>query len=158
MTAIKKTLLGSALAISVGLLASLEGYVHKPYYDIAGILTECYGNTHGVNVNKPKTHEECLTLLENENSRIGMMLLKDYEGHTSYTLASGISFVYNVGDGAYRNSTYRRKLKAGDLIGACREMNKWVYITKNGTKVKAKGLENRRAKEVELCLTGLVSQ
>lgn len=155
MNATKKTLLTSAVLLSVGLLVELEGYVNKPYRDIAGILTECYGNTHGVDVNKPKTKEQCVELLDNESSRIGLMMLKDYDGHTVSTLASGISFVYNVGDGAYRNSTYRKRLKEGKLVEACNEMNKWVYITSNGKKVLANGLVNRRAKEVELCLSGL---
>lgn len=155
MNVVKKTLLTSAVALSVGMLAGLEGYVNRPYYDIAGVLTECYGNTHGVDVNKPKTHEECLVLLDNEASRVGRMLVNDYGGHTAHTLASGISFVYNVGDGAYKGSTYRKKLKQGDLKGACLEMNKWVYITRDGKKMQALGLINRRAKEVELCLTGL---
>lgn len=155
MNVVKKTLLTSAVALSIGVLVELEGYVNKPYYDIAGILTECYGNTHGVNINQPKTKEQCVELLDKESTRIGKMLLNDFDGHTVNTLASGISFVYNVGDGAYRGSTYRKRLKEYRLKDACMEMNKWVYVTQGGKKVLAKGLVNRRVKEVELCLTGL---
>lgn len=155
MDAVKKALLTSAVGLSVGLLVTLEGYEPKPYYDIAGVLTECYGNTHSVVINKPKTLEQCESLLNKEALRIGNMLLKDYQGHTVSTLASGISFVYNIGDGGYRSSTYRKRLKENRLVEACNEMNKWVYITQGNSKVKAKGLVNRRAKEVELCLSGL---
>lgn len=157
MGAVKKTLLTSAVALSVGVLVEFEGYVPKPYYDVAGILTECYGNTHGVDKNKPKTLEQCKALLDKEALRIGTMLINDTDVHTASSLASGISFVYNVGDGAYRGSTYRKKLKQNDLVGACNEMQKWVYVTKNGQKVKVQGLVNRREKEVKLCLHGLQS-
>lgn len=146
-------LVGS-LGISTGLLVSLEGYSPKPYVDVAGILTDCYGNTHNVSRQYIRTKEECNQLLHNEASRIGQMLLKDQPNHDIKSLASGISFVYNIGDGAYRSSTYRKKLLVEDWVGACNEMYRWVYITKGGKKVKSKGLENRRKKEVELCLTG----
>lgn len=146
--------LAGSLGIATGLLASLEGYSPKPYLDVAGILTDCYGNTHGVSRNKIRTKEECTQLLHNESARIGQMLLKDQPNHSIQSLASGISFVYNIGDGAYRSSTYRKKLLAQDWVGACNEMYRWVYITRGGTKVKSKGLENRREKEVKLCLTG----
>lgn len=155
MDAVKKTILTSAVVLSVGILVELEGYESKPYYDIAGVLTECYGNTKGVDINKPKTLEQCTALLNEESSRIGLMLIKDTPYHTVGTLASGISFVYNIGDGAYRSSTYRKKLQEDKLVEACNEMNKWVYITQSGKKVKSKGLQNRRAKEVEVCLSGL---
>lgn len=146
--------LAGSTGIAVGLLASLEGYSHKPYLDVAGVLTDCYGNTHNVSWDNIRSKEECTVLLENEVGRIGKMMLNDYPNHTVETLASGISFVYNVGDGAYRGSTYRKKLKAGDIKGACMEMTRWVYITSNGKKVQSKGLANRRQQEVELCLSG----
>lgn len=142
-----------AIGLSVGLVASLEGYSPTPYRDVAGILTECYGNTHGVKLGTVKTQEECQAILETEIGRIAQVLIKDQPNHNPNTLASGISFVYNVGDGAYRKSTYRKKLLDGDFEGACYELNKWVYITSKGVKVESRGLKNRRAKEVELCLT-----
>lgn len=157
MDGVKKTLLASAVALSVGLLVELEGYSPKPYLDIAGVLTECYGNTHNVDVNNPKTEAQCKVLLNNEAARIGVMLLNDVPNHNLYTLASGISFVYNVGDGAYRSSTYRKELKRGNFEAACNQMYRWVYVTKGKKKVVSKGLKNRRDKEVEVCLRGSLS-
>lgn len=152
----KEKLLGVltlATGVATSTLVALEGYSDKPYLDSAGILTECYGNTHGVRRDVVKSQEECTAILETEVGRIGLMLIKDQPNHSVNTLASGISFVYNIGDGAYRSSTYRKKLLQEDYYGACMEMNKWVYITKNGKKVKLQGLVNRRNKEVELCLS-----
>lgn len=146
-------LLTASGGIATGLIASLEGYSPEPYYDVAGILTDCYGNTYQVSKARVRTKQECTKLLNNEVSKLSYRLLQDYPNHTVNSLASLTSFTYNVGYGAYSNSTLRKKLKRGDLEGACREMYKWVYITKNGYKVKSKGLMNRRKQEVELCLT-----
>lgn len=61
------------------------------------------------------------------------------------------SIVFNVGCGAMRKSTMFRKANAGDYIGVCNELPKWVYA---GGK-KLRGLELRRQKEKALCLTRL---
>ncbi|RIQ11209.1 lysozyme, partial [Bordetella avium] len=61
------------------------------------------------------------------------------------------SFVYNVGPGAYGGSTLTRKLRAGDLAGACRELPRWVYAGGN----KLRGLERRRDAEMRICLSDL---
>lgn len=145
--------LAVAATLATGLLVQLEGYSPKPYLDVAGVLTECYGNTHGVVRGTTKSQVECEALLTDEVYRIGKMLVKDVPNHNVNTLAATISFVYNVGDGAYRSSTLRKYFKQGDFVNGCKQMNRWVYITSGGTKVKSKGLVNRRAKEVELCLS-----
>lgn len=150
----KDKVLAGAVALAVPLLVLLEGYPGGVYVDVAGILTDCYGNTHNVSVGYTRTQAECEALLTTEVGRIGKMLIDDVPNHNVYTLASGISFVYNVGDGAYRGSTYRRRLKASDFASACYQMERWKYITVDGVKVVSKGLVNRRAKEVELCLQG----
>ncbi|MFU2024612.1 lysozyme, partial [Bordetella avium] len=55
------------------------------------------------------------------------------------------------GPGAYGGSTLTRKLRAGDLAGACRELPRWVYA--GGTKLR--GLERRRDAEMRICLSEL---
>ena len=61
------------------------------------------------------------------------------------------SFVYNVGAGNFQSSTLLRKAKAGDLVGACNELPRWVYA--KGQKLN--GLVRRREAERQLCLEGL---
>lgn len=146
--------LAAAVAAAVPLLVTLEGYPGGVYVDVAGILTDCYGNTHNVTRGHTRTQAECEAMLGTEVGRIGRMLLQDVPGHNVYTLASGISFVYNIGDGAYRGSTYRKRLKAGKYEEACHQMHRWKYITQRGKKVESKGLVNRRNEEVALCLKG----
>ena len=59
------------------------------------------------------------------------------------------SFVYNVGQNAFANSTLLRKLNDGDFNGAADEFMKWIHA---GGKV-VQGLVNRRATEKELFLS-----
>ncbi|MDE3955691.1 glycoside hydrolase family protein, partial [Glaesserella parasuis] len=54
--------------------------------------------------------------------------------------------------GTVSKSTFFRKIKSGDYVGACNELPKWVY---SGGK-KLRGLEIRREKEKALCLAGLI--
>ena len=56
------------------------------------------------------------------------------------------SFAYNVGVGAFKRSTLRRKLNSGDFAGAAREFRKW---NKSNGRVLA-GLTRRRLSEERL--------
>jgi lysozyme len=62
------------------------------------------------------------------------------------------SFIFNVGQGNYAQSTLRKKLDAGDFAGAADEFPKWKYGTMDGKKVVLNGLVRRRAAERELFL------
>ena len=65
-------------------------------------------------------------------------------------LNSLISFVYNVGINAFRNSTMLKLLNSGaDKQTVANEFDRWVYD--NGVKVQ--GLVNRRIAEKKLFLT-----
>ena len=59
------------------------------------------------------------------------------------------SFAYNVGAGAFENSTLARKVNAGDVTGAANEFARWTKS--NGTVLPA--LVERRATEAQLFLT-----
>jgi len=58
-----------------------------------------------------------------------------------------VSFIFNVGQGNYAESTLRKKLHAGDYAGAAAEFDRWIYGTVNGKKQKLNGLITRRAAE-----------
>lgn len=143
---------GVAALAAATLLVVLEGYVGKPYKDVADVITDCFGNTKQVSMGKIRTLEECKALLNDESYRIAEFIDKDLPDITPNQLAAITSFTYNVGDGAYRGSTLRKKFKAGEYTQGCYEMQKWVYITKAGEKVLSPGLKKRRDKEVALCL------
>src|SRR5699024_10985967 len=65
-------------------------------------------------------------------------------------LAALVSFVYNVGIGAFRHSTLLQKLNAGDYHQAADEFPRWKYA--NGKIMR--GLVVRRRRERELFLEG----
>ena len=56
------------------------------------------------------------------------------------------SFVFNVGIGAYRRSTLRKLVNAGDLVSVPGELKRWVHAGKQ----RLAGLEARRAAEIAL--------
>lgn len=57
-----------------------------------------------------------------------------------------VSFIYNVGVGAFASSTMLKRLNVGDYAGAAAEFDRWVY---NDGKVM-QGLRNRRDREKAL--------
>ena len=60
-----------------------------------------------------------------------------------------VSLTYNIGSGAFKNSTLLKKLNAGDYKGAANQFDVWV----NAGGKRLQGLVNRRAKEKELFLS-----
>jgi lysozyme len=64
-----------------------------------------------------------------------------------------VSFIFNIGQGAYAESTLRKKLRAGNYDGAAAELLRWVYGTVDKKKVVLPGLVARRKAERALFLT-----
>ncbi len=58
-----------------------------------------------------------------------------------------VSFVFNVGAEAFRTSTLRRLLNAGDYAGAAEQFKRWNKVRIGGQIVASEGLSNRRADE-----------
>lgn len=70
---------------------------------------------------------------------------------TAHRDAAYTSLAYNVGVAGAGKSTATRRLNAGDIRGGCEAIGWW---NKAGQRV-VRGLVNRRADEVALCLRGL---
>jgi lysozyme len=145
----------SALAIAAAMVMPFEGVEYKPYRDVVGVLTVCYGHT-GPDIIPDKTYtkEECQQLLDEDlklvKSQVDLLITVEIPETTRTAL---YSFTYNVGVGAFSRSTLLKKLNAGQITGACEELRRWVYA---GGK-KWKGLITRREIEEEVCklqLTG----
>ncbi len=152
----KKRLLGAvaggAIAIAAVLIPSLEGVEYKPYRDVVGVLTVCYGHT-GPDIipDKTYTEAECKAMLDKDLQPFARSVERSVKVPASeYQRAALISFSYNVGVKAFESSTLLKKLNAGDSRGACDEMRRW---NKAGGKVW-KGLINRREVEREICNWG----
>ncbi|MCL1124146.1 lysozyme [Shewanella surugensis] len=147
---------GFAASVAGGgaLIAEHEGQVFSSYLDPIGVLTSCYGHTgtdlkHGQTFTEKECLEQLVVDLSKHNYKLMKLthpvMLTDSE-HGAY-----LSFIYKVGHQAFADSTLRKKLLAGDRIGACNELSRWVY----GAGKKLKGLIKRRQSERQLCLRGL---
>lgn len=148
-----KALTGAALAAAIGGLYSLEGLELFAYKDIAGVPTICAGTTLNVKMGQKATPQQCWD-----------MTVKDYQIHERAVL-QGIKvpltvnrqtaltfFCYNIGVYGCLDSAAFKLFNAGDYRAGCQAMALWNKVTINGKKVVSKGLQNRRAAEVKLCL------
>ncbi|THA16154.1 lysozyme [Rodentibacter pneumotropicus] len=139
------------------IIGNAEGCRRDPYQCPSDVLTVGIGSTEAsgekINPNKRYTDKEIAARWAND-LRIAERCVNQYGNGRN--LPQGpfdamTSIVFNVGCGAMRKSTMFRKANAGDYIGACHELPKWVYA---GGK-KLRGLEIRREKERALCLRDL---
>ena len=152
---------------------------HVVYKDIVGVATACWGQTgrdlDGVRISPGKVYSEdyCARWFSkelvdyNKNMRKHVTVnLLPYE-EVAYT-----SFVWNLGETNFKNSTLLKKLNTGDRAGACEQLLSWnkvtvlpayvpVYRTRGETctarkdgkySCTVKGLTNRRKFEYEVCM------
>jgi len=143
---------GGVIAAAVSLVATYEGRSLVAYLDPVSVPTICEGYTLGVRLGDVATPEACDVLTRIEVVKA----LSVVDKSVSRPLPDGArvaltSFVYNVGAGAYRDSTLLRLLRAGDIRAACNQLPRWVYA--KGKRLK--GLERRREAEKKICLSGL---
>ena len=89
------------------------------------------------------TQAEADRLFSNDVAPIEKQLTADVPNVSQHQFDALVSFCFNLGVSAYMGSTLRRKLKAGDKLGAAAEFPKWCRA--NG-KVVA-GLQRRRNAE-----------
>jgi GH24 family phage-related lysozyme (muramidase) len=132
------------------LIKHFEGFRDKAYICPAGVLTIGYGTTGtrvrtGMVIDK-KTAEQWLLedvkkFEDGVESRVKVKL-------GSNQFSALVCFAYNVGIGAFDQSTMLRKLNNGDYTGAAAEFDKWV---KGGGRTLP-GLVRRRNSEKALFL------
>lgn len=129
------------------IIRKFEGLRLKAYYCPAGILTCGYG-TVSKDI-KPGT----VWTKEYAESRMKMDANKFIEGAkklcpnaNNIQLCALADFAYNLGLGALKNSTLRRKFNAGDIEAARKQILRW---NKSGGKVLP-GLTKRRILEASM--------
>lgn len=144
--------LSAAVLLAAPMVSDFEGRRLQAYLDPVSIPTICDGITKGVQLGQTKTHAECDDLLFDELKSVEAQVDQKVKVKLSpQTKAAILSFTYNVGIGAFSQSTLLRRLNANDLTGACKELPRWVYAKG----IKWPGLVTRRKKEMELCLAGI---
>ena len=145
----------------VELIKNFEGFSDKLYNDPAGHCTVGYGtlvhrgNCDGQTSEQPYTSgvtkDRATELLTHEaggfagtiNSKVTVPLNQNQ-------FDALVSFVYNVGPGAFEKSTLLKLLNQGKYDSVPTELKKWTKARQNGQVVDLPGLVKRRAAEAEL--------
>lgn len=133
------------------LIQSHEGCRLKAYRDSVGVLTIGYGHT-GADVDEDTTwtqQEADAALLADVGRFEACVNSLFVPVLTQGQFDALVSFSFNLGCKALRDSTLRRKLSEGDIEGAAAEFARW---NKAGGHVLA-GLTSRRADEAALFAT-----
>ena len=152
--------LAAAIALaSATLIKPWEGLELTAYPDVVGVWTVCYGETQGVKPGMKFTQQQCeeklaKRVLEDYAQPLNACAGPEFRVAPVKVQAALISWTYNVGVGAACKSTLVAKLKAGDTLGACKQLLQW---TKAGGR-EVRGLKNRRLAEYKVCLEGVTGK
>lgn len=132
------------------LIKKAEGLRLDAYICPAGVLTIGYGSTFNVKAGDRITAEEAEARLRKDVEIFEKAVCELVKVNlTSNQFSALVSFVYNIGPEAFRESTLLRKLNAGDYPGAADQFLVW---NKGGGQV-LEGLVIRRQAERQLFLT-----
>jgi lysozyme len=134
-----------------------EGFHLDAYSDPVGIPTIGYGSRRYPNGQKIRlgdkiTEQEAEAFLKFECDKVAEEISKLVNGISlnQNQFDALVSFSYNVGIGAFADSTLLKKLKAKDFPGAAKEFERWVKGTNNGVQTTLSGLVDRRKSERSL--------
>lgn len=139
----------------LNLIKQFESFRAAPYLCSAGVPTIGYGTTVYPNGIKVKLSDQKITqqLSETFLQHHVNAIEKDVLSLVKVPLTQNqfdalVSFAYNVGLGAFQDSTLLKLLNAGDIDGASKQFERW---NKAGGKV-SNGLTRRRNAEKVLFL------
>lgn len=143
---------GAAAAL-LAFTPAQEGRVLKTYRDIGGVLTYCDGATENAQPGKVYTPAECDAQLDRDLERhaAGIARCVPMDRLTDGQKVAFVDAAFNIGVPAFCGSSMARRVKAGDMAGACDALLLWNKV--GGHEVA--GLTKRRQRERELCLKGL---
>ena len=142
------------------IIKDFEGYLDVSYLCPANYWTWGYGSrfykgmevTKGMKFTKNEAEAQLKLDVEKfENLIIKSVKVPLYQEHFDAL----VSFTYNVGGTAFRNSTLLKKLNSHDYKGASSQFLLWNKARdKNGKKKELAGLTKRRIAESELFSSG----
>lgn len=137
---------GGAAFLAAAIIRKHEGLRLAPYFCPAGKLTVGYGHVimpHEVDLRAGVTAEEAEALMLRDLAW-ALYAARDVGRVLADGQAAALtSLVFNIGPEAWRDSTIRRLVVAGDMAGAAAQFSRW---NKAGGKVLP-GLVDRRADE-----------
>lgn len=142
------------------IVARFEGLRLDAYQDEAGLWTIGYG--HLIKPGEPYfpygsirtiTLDQASALLDADTKEAQACVAQNVSAPlTDNQRAALVSFVFNVGCGAFTNSTMLQDINAGNFDAATAEFEKWdhVHDPSTGALVESAGLKTRRLAEAAL--------
>jgi lysozyme len=139
----------------IALTKGFEGLRLKAYRDCADVLTVGYGHTGpdvviGLVIDEARAEELLMADLREAIACVNRAVTAAITQNQFDALAD---FCFNVGCGAFLNSTLLRKVNAADFAGAAAQFALWVHA---GGEVVA-GLVRRRKMEAEMFVSHSVA-
>lgn len=145
--------LGMQISLSgLNFIKQQEGFKSSVYTDSAGLATIGYGH-------KLTAFENYTTISDADASLLLAQDVADAENGVNNLVNVAlsqnqfdalVSFVYNVGVGAFKRSTMRKLINAGNYQGAIGQFGLWSKATINGQKITIAGIYSRRQREAQL--------
>jgi len=133
---------------AIDLVKRFEGFEAEAYLCPAGVWTIGYGTTNGVRAGMTTTEEEAEAYLARDLISAALSVSRNITVPLSDNQRSAlISFVYNLGAGAFQRSTLRQVInREGDADEVRAQLMRWVRA---GGRV-LRGLQLRREAEADL--------
>lgn len=125
------TILGAAI---IGTVGQNEGRSLTAYWDSAGVLTICDGDTTNVRPGQRATVAECDARLRAGIQKHAAALDGLPEGLPDAVVLGAMDLTYNIGVGGFNSSSVKQCLARRDYKCAKAATLKWKYITVNGRK------------------------
>jgi len=129
------------------LIKEFEGLRLTAYLCPAGVWTIGYGHTKGVKRGMKIDQAQADRLLDIDLIDVARSIRQLVKVNINDNQAQAlVSFVFNIGYGAFAKSTLLRKINNRDFLAASLEFRKWVYAKG----IKLPGLVRRRSVEKDL--------
>ena len=137
----------------LALIKHFEGFKDKPYICPGGYATIGYGHVMAPdeNLQRVSEHEAEALLIQDVQKALDALSRLVCVPLTQPQVDALVSFIVNLGSGAFQRSTLRACVNRLDHAQACLELLKW---TKAGGKVLS-GLLKRRQAEAALYQSGI---
>ena len=139
----------------VNQICNFEGLKLSAYDDGNGVWTIGYGTTRYPNGKRVSEGDKC-TLEQAKTYMRHDLKIFEHAVNSSVTVPlkqnqfdALVSLTYNIGAGAFKNSTLLKKLNLGDYKEAANQFDVWV----NAGGKRLQGLVNRRAMEKKIFLS-----
>lgn len=157
--------IAAAVSAAAPLAQRWEGYSGKAYYDPVHVLTQCYGETVGVDPSRIYTKDECAVKLRARMARdyapilancMPVLVGADWQRHTN-VYAALLDASYNAGPQRVC-IRFAPVVNVGAMRTVCDALPAWFVTARDrrtGVRKVYQGLINRRNDERRTCLKGL---